>query len=281
MGPVQAFGDVRSTRLIRERRSGRGACGAAEPAPGYAPGVRPANRAHDAVIVETLDETLAALESAENYRRWILELSDPYLDGPILELGAGRGTFTRLLAERGRVCAVEPSESLAATLSGTLRDRPDVTVIRGTLDDVAVESSFGSVVMFNVLEHIEDDRGVLEGILERLAPGGMLILWVPAFPLLFSRFDLMLGHFRRYRLRPLVEMIEASSFQVVDARHVNAVGFFSWLVGARLLGRVSASRRMVSLFDRIAVPPMRALERRIVVPFGQSIFVAARKPLDA
>lgn len=231
--------------------------------------------------METLDDTLTALESAENYRRWILELADPYLEGPILELGAGRGTFTQLLAERGRVCAVEPSAAFATALADDHRSRPDITVITGTLDDVAAESSFGSVVMFNVLEHIEDDSGVLEGILGRLAPGGMLILWVPAFPVLYSRFDRLLGHYRRYRLHPLVAMLEECAFDVVDARHVNAAGFVSWLVGARLLGQVRASPGAVAVFDRIAVPSMRAIERRVVAPFGQSIFVAARKPLVA
>lgn len=242
--------------------------------------MRSASRGSGGPDAQTLGETLAALEYAENYMRWILELADPYLDGPILELGAGRGAFTRLLADRAPVWAVEPSDSLGSTLDDTYRSRADITVVRGALDDVPEGAAFGSAVLFNVLEHIADDGDVLDGIFRRLVPGGTLVLWVPAFPLLYSRFDVLLGHHRRYRLRPLIQLLEERSYDVVDARHVNALGWPMWLLGARLLGRVSVSSRSIAVVDRVAVPPMRAIERRVTAPFGQSIFVAASRPLD-
>ena len=65
----------------------------------------------------------------------------------------------------------------------------------GVVDDVAShEPAFGSAVMINVLEHIADDQGALAAISDRLRPGGHLVIWVPAFPFLYSRFDEKLGH---------------------------------------------------------------------------------------
>ena len=183
-------------------------------------------------IEQTVDETLAALESAENYRRWIFDLAVPYLEGPILEVGAGRGTYTGLLATKGSVTALEPSEALASVLAQRYRGRPDVHVAVGTIETLPADCAFGSAVMFNVLEHIQDDADALRGVHRRLAPGGTLTLWVPAFELLYSRFDEMLGHCRRYRLRGLVDLVNGSTFQVLDARYVNAAGWLSWLVGA-------------------------------------------------
>jgi SAM-dependent methyltransferase len=240
--------------------------------------VRSARPAHATLIADTLEQVLAALESADNYRSWILELADPHLQAPILELGAGRGTFTPLLAEKGRVCAVEPAEHLAAQLTAAVLGRPEVEVVSGTIDEVAAEPRFGSAVMFNVLEHVAHERALLDDVFRRLVPGGVLVLWVPAFEVLYSRFDEMLGHYRRYRLRPLIDLLEASSFEVLDARYVNLVGWLTWLIGARGLGRVPTSRRVISMFDRVAVPATRAVERHVVAPFGQSIFVAARRP---
>jgi len=237
-------------------------------------------RPGEIVADETIAATLAALEAAENYRRWIYGLARPFLDGPVLEVGAGHGTFTGLLAEHGQVHAVEPSAALASALADTHRgdDRIEVTV--GTIDDVPDEQRFGSAVMFNVLEHIEDDAGALRAIRDRLLPGGSVVLWVPAFELLFSRFDLALGHHRRYRLRPLIELVESCGYRVVDARYANSAGWVSWLVGARLLGKAPTSRAVISLFDRVVVPVVRTVERVVRPPFGQSIFLAARKPLD-
>jgi hypothetical protein len=114
-----------------------------------------------------------------------------------------------------------------------------------------------------------------------LSPGGHVVLWVPAFQLLYSRFDDLLGHYRRYRLHRLAALVTACGFKVVDARYANAPGWFSWLVGARLLDRIPTSPKVITLFDRVAVPVVRAAERVVRPPFGQSVFVAARKPVAA
>jgi SAM-dependent methyltransferase len=228
---------------------------------------------------DTLRATLDALESATNYRNWILDLADPFLDAPVLEVGAGRGTFTGFLAGHGAVHAVEPAPELAGALTERFAGDERIAVTNGTVDDVEPEPRYGSAVMFNVLEHIADDRGALHALHQRLAPGGHLVLWVPAFSLLYSRFDDLLGHYRRYRLRPLVDLVTACGFKVVDARYANAPGWFSWLVGARLLDRIPTSPTVIRLFDRAVVPVVRALERAVRPPFGQSVFLAARKPV--
>jgi SAM-dependent methyltransferase len=228
---------------------------------------------------DTLRATLDALESATNYRNWILELADPFLDAPILEVGAGHGTYTGLLAGHGAVRAVEPSPELAGALTERFAGDARIAVTAGTADDVEPGPRYCSAVMFNVLEHIADDRGALRTLHERLLPGGHLVLWVPAFQLLHSRFDDLLGHHRRYRLHPLVDLVTACGFKVVDARYANAPGWISWLVGARLLDRIPTSPTVIRMFDRGVVPVVRALERAVRPPFGQSLFVAARKPV--
>ncbi len=73
-----------------------------------------------------------------------------------------------------------------------------MTVINGTLIDVA-DRYFDTAVLLNVLEHVDDDRSLLADISARLALGGTLCIWVPAFPSLFGEFDRLVGHCRRYR----------------------------------------------------------------------------------
>jgi SAM-dependent methyltransferase len=228
---------------------------------------------------ETLAATLETLDGARNYRDWIFGLARPHLEQPVLEVGAGTGTFTGLCADVGRVTAVEPVPSLADALRETHAGDRRVELVEGVIDDVAKEPHFASAVMFNVLEHIPDDGAALRGIHERLLPGANLVLWVPAFPLLYSRFDELLGHCRRYRLRELRALVVESGYSIVDVRYVNMIGWFSWLVVARLLGQVPTSARAVRLFDRWAVPIVRAVEGGIRAPFGQSLLIVAHKPL--
>jgi SAM-dependent methyltransferase len=228
---------------------------------------------------DTLRTTLEALESAANYRQWIFDLARPFLDAPTLEVGAGRGTFTGMLAGHGRVHAIEPSAELASALAERFAGDDRVAVTVGTVDVVDSDARFGAAVMFNVLEHIDDDGSALRSIHRRLLPGGHLVLWVPAFELLHSRFDDLLGHQRRYRLRPLVDLVTKCGYIVADGRYANAPGWLGWLIGARLLGRAPTSPTVIELFDRAVVPVVRAIERVVRPPFGQSIFLAARKPV--
>ncbi len=229
-------------------------------------------------IDATLASTLDSLDDAENYRNWIVSLAAPYLVGPILEVGAGHGTFSDSFADFGDVTSVEPDTFAANLLVERYESDQRINAMCGTVDDVDGRAHFGTAVMINVLEHIADDQGVLRSIGERLEPGGHLVIWVPAFRLLYSRFDAKLGHVRRYRKREVEADVRRAGYDVVESRYVNAPGWFSWLLMVRLCRQEPTSATTIKLFDRYLVPPVRWLESRIRMPFGQSVFLVARKP---
>lgn len=236
-------------------------------------------RASSEAADDNLLETLASLEGAVNYRDWLLRLAQPFLRAPVLEVGAGRGTFTPFLADVGAVTAIEPSDRLADLLTQAVATMPCVAVVKGELADVSATADHGSAVMFNVLEHIEDDSQALRQVFERLQPGACLVLWVPAFPLLYSEFDRRVGHHRRYRLRGLKALVREAGYTVEQARYANAIGWFSWLLLCRVFGIIPTDGTLTHVFDRFFVPVVSRVERVIRPPFGQSAFVVARKPL--
>lgn len=236
-------------------------------------------RSFDADQVDaTLALSLDSLDDALNYRNWIVELCAPHLAAPILEVGAGHGTFTESYAGHGDVTAVEPGAHASALLADRYRDDDRVTTLSGVVADVAHEPTFGSSVMINVLEHIDDDQGVLRDVYDRLAPGASLCIWVPAYAFLYSEFDAKLGHVRRYRRRGLEADLRLAGYEVVEGRHVNLPGWFSWLILCRFLRQEPTSPTTVKIFDSWIVPVVRWIETRVRVPFGQSVFVVARKP---
>lgn len=236
-------------------------------------------RASQEVADDNLLTTLSSLEGAVNYRNWLLRLSRPYLVAPVLEVGAGRGTFTPFLAANGSVTAIEPSDRLAKLLTEVVADLPQVRVVVGDLNDVPAAADHGSAVMYNVLEHIADDGEALRQIYARLKPGACVAIWVPAFPLLYSKFDRSVGHHRRYRLRGLKSLVRDSGYTVERAHYANAIGWFSWLLFCRVLRANPVDGFLTRVFDRFFVPVISRVERVIRPPFGQSVFVVARKPL--
>ncbi len=221
--------------------------------------------------------TLEALEQAENYAAWILELVSPHVSGRILEVGAGRGTYSTHFAERGKLTALEPSEAQSTALRERLRGHPTATVITAALDGAIAPGSYDTVILLNVLEHIPDDRQALRDIHSALAPGGKLILWVPAFEALYGDFDRRIGHYRRYRRDDLAAAVRKVGFQTVNARYTNLPGFFAWWLVVRLLGKAPTVGRLTVIYDRVVVPVVRRAERVIRPPLGQSVMVVAQR----
>jgi SAM-dependent methyltransferase len=231
--------------------------------------------AADVELAETLDN----LDGADNYAAWIFEQVEPHLGDAVLEVGAGHGTFTEILSARGaRVVATDVSQRCADVLRERFAGDERVTVVHGGADAVTGLPPFDSAVLINVLEHIPDDDGALSDLAATLKPGGRLILWVPAFQLLYSDFDRKIGHHRRYRKGELRAQLTRAGYEVAEIRYVNSVGALAWLVVARLMHRAPTGGRSVKIYDSYFVPVLKRVEGRRGAPFGQSVFAVATWP---
>jgi SAM-dependent methyltransferase len=231
--------------------------------------------AADVELAETLDN----LDGADNYAAWIFEQVEPHLGNVVLEVGAGHGTFTEILSARGaRVVATDVSQRCAEVLRERFAGDERVTVVHGGAEAAARLPPFDSAVLINVLEHIPDDDGALRDLAATLKPGGRLILWVPAFQLLYSDFDRKIGHYRRYRKGELRAQLTRVGYDVTEIRYLNSVGALAWLVVARLMRRAPTGGASVKIYDSYFVPVLKRLEGRRGVPFGQSVFAVATWP---
>jgi len=227
---------------------------------------------------ENLQPTLESLDGASNYAGWIFGLLAPSLGAEVLEVGAGHGTFSdRVAPHVRRLVALDLSERCAEILRERFAERPNVEVVHGDIGAAARLGPFDTAILVNVLEHIEDDDTVLRQLHDLLRPGGRLVLWVPAFPALYSHFDRKIGHYRRYRRPTLTRQLDSAGFDVLTARYVNLLGAFAWFLVVRVAKRLPASPRTVLLLDRFVVPVVRFLERFWKVPVGQSLFVVAKR----
>jgi SAM-dependent methyltransferase len=213
------------------------------------------------------------MESAHNYHAFlvstILTHADP--SKPQLDFGAGTGTHARRLRDRGLVVkCVEPDYELASRLR-----------LEG-FDVAAQPLEFGreacvSIYSLNVLEHIEDDDSALRDLFTVLRPGGRLILYVPAFSLLFSEMDRRVGHLRRYRARTLRGKVEAAGFRVVESRYVDSLGFVAALLYRILVRDGNLNERSISLYDRFVFPASRILDRAVSKWWGKNLLLVATR----
>jgi hypothetical protein len=127
-----------------------------------------------------------------------------------------------------------------------------------------------------VLEHIRDDVAGLKSMLANLAPGGALLLYVPACPFAFGTLDASLGHYRRYSKRSLRRLAAANGASLRLCRFVNMPGIFGWFWASRVSRDTRIEPRKARFVDRLA-PYISAFERIIPPPIGQSLFAVIVK----
>lgn len=227
------------------------------------------------VADENLAVALDSLDGASNYADWIHSLMLRYIGGRVLEVGAGHGTITERLAGNAEVTATDISQRCVDVLAKRFGDHRNVTVAHADLVESCANEAFDSVVLVNVLEHIDDDEEALRHVRQALRPGGHALVFVPAFAALYSDFDRQVGHYRRYTAASLQSVMERAGLAVVDVRYVNSVGAIAWWALAKKLRQVPTQGWSVRLYDARVIPFLRRVEERHQPPFGQSLFCAA------
>jgi SAM-dependent methyltransferase len=97
-------------------------------------------------------------------------------------------------------------------------DRPDRQLIEADLSQGLPSAlpSYDCVLALDVIEHIDDDRQAMRELSRLSAPGGRLIVSVPALPELYSEFDEVQGHRRRYTAEALRSCLEEAKLEVHD-----------------------------------------------------------------
>ena len=226
-------------------------------------------------------EELDALGEARNYYGWISERFAPALGPRIVEVGAGIGTFTAALLERrpdARITAIEPADNNYPRLARRFAGDPRVTAVHGYLDGAVPPASADAVVAVNVMEHVADDAGFLRAAAAATAPGGHVLLFVPAVPALYGSLDEVFEHCRRYTRRELDEKLRAAALEPVSVRYMNFPGMLAWWLWAKVLRRRTITDRDTRVYDRWVVPVVRAVEGVIPPPIGNGLLAIARKP---
>jgi SAM-dependent methyltransferase len=240
------------------------------------------------------EEEFRLLDSIEDDHWWfvgkrrILEAllaSDP-ATGRLLDLGCGTGGVLREIAPE-RPCVGLDRSALALRIC---RDKGFRELARGDLSALPfAPASFETVIALDVIEHLDDDVGFLRQAARLCAPGGRMIVAVPAFQLLWSQHDETFEHRRRYRARQLEEVVRAAGLQLERTTYTN---FFVFPVAAlwrvlsyRLgLGRLAPRHDFWPLprFVNALLVRLYTLEARLLrsldLPVGVSLVCVARRP---
>lgn len=173
-------------------------------------------------VYSTVEETSFWFKHRNNCIIAVLKSYPPPAGGTIFDIGGGNGFVSAALAASGLdVALVEPG------INGALnaKRRGVGTVICASTDTARFRShSLPAVGLFDVVEHIRDDLSFLQSIKGLLKQGGRLYVTVPAHSFLWSAEDISAGHYRRYSLTRICDLIRRAGFEIDFASY-----FFRWL----------------------------------------------------
>ena len=225
---------------------------------------------------------LESFAHAQRWKAYVRKALHPFLDGDILELGAGIGETTRALRPGSRALSwtcVEPDPAMAETVeaaasAGAFGD--GVSTRCGTQADLPAGQHFDTALYVDVLEHIEDDRGELSGVAERLRAGGRIVVLSPAYPFLYSEFDRAIGHFRRYT-KAMLRRLAPPGMRIEAEFYLDGVGMLASLANKAMLRQAQPSLRQVLFWDRVLVPLSRLLDPLTGRRFGRSVVTVWQK----
>ena len=180
----------------------------------------------------------------------------------ILDAGCGSGRNMVDLARHGTVTGIE----LSSTSVELARERKVGEVVEGSLLEMPFESgSFDFGVSLDVIEHLKDDVAAFRELRRVIAPGGGLLITVPAYGWLWSGHDVINHHHRRYTRRSLAAAAEQAGWESVRTTYFNSL-LLPVAIVLRVLERFSRKTTESSL--DLWVPPEPAnwlLERPLAL----------------
>ena len=154
------------------------------------------------------------------------------------------------------------------------------------------DATFDVVGAFDVLEHCEPEKQAIDELARVLAPGGRLLLSVPAYQWAWSDHDVRAGHHRRYTEDRLVSVVQGTGLRVLRSTYAFG-GVFPFFVAERVVRRIKSRRQQLGTGAEQRLTPVSpamdkvlmgliALDQRVLrrrdIPFGSSVLLAAVKP---
>jgi len=190
----------------------------------------------------------------------------------VLDFGAGIGTLAEIFYKK---TSIKPECFEICKKSQKILTQKGFKLQNEFLNEEKYDLIFSS----NVLEHIEQDSITIANLKKMLKKDGYLIIAVPAFNLLFSEFDVKVGHFRRYNFEMLKKICDQNDLEIEDMKFFDSSGFFILLI-MKFLRRDSCKKitaKNLIFYDKIFVNINIILDLIFRKICGKNIILIARK----
>jgi len=138
--------------------------------------------------------------------------------GVFLDIGCGSGQ-TIVEIENAVKCIIDGADLDEKLLLQAPRIKGKLMILDVMDEHPGLSEKYDLILLLDVLEHIDNDTEFLRNTMRLLKPGGVIIINVPAFQSMYSRYDSQVGHKRRYTIRTLRGAAEDAGLTTLSSRY--------------------------------------------------------------
>jgi len=215
---------------------------------------------------EYIGNELHIFMNAVNWKKYWVSRISPYIQGDVLEVGAGIGANTKYLIADfkniSRWVCIEPDANLSKEITNDLsKDKAERIEIKNCyLKDLDKGEKFDTIIYIDVIELAKT----------YLKDGGHLIILVPAYNYLYSEFDKTIGHYRRYNKKMLLTSV-GNGLHETKLFYLDSLGVTLSFVNKIFLKQGSPTIKQILFWDRIIVPISMFIDKIVFNTFGKSL----------
>jgi hypothetical protein len=166
---------------------------------------------------------LKYFDKALNFRRYQFSLIKEYICGQVAEVGPGNGVNLNIYKSLAKkIYLFEPSQIFIKKLKKYKNQK--IKIINTVF--TKSKNKYNTIIYLDVLEHIKNDSKEIINAYNSLKKNGYLIINVPAFQHLYSKFDEDLMHFKRYSKKDFKKVLHMHKIYNYKMLYFDCLGYF-------------------------------------------------------
>jgi len=220
-----------------------------------------------------------ALERFDKATFWILYFVfkiRKFLKDDILEVGAGCGSFTKgYMKNFQSITLTDTDDSSFNLLKKNFINEKKINVLKSSIKDI--DRKFNTLLYFNVLEHVKEDKLEIKNALKKLNDGGHLIILVPAHQKIYSKLDKAVGHYKRYD----INFFKENNFENSKIVKLHFLDFFGYVLyhlnKIFFKDETYPTNLKIFIWDKMFTPLTIIVDLLTGYKFGKNILCVYRK----
>jgi len=219
---------------------------------------------------------LKFFDEAKNFRNYQLKLIKQYVKGYVAEVGPGNGmNVSTYIKYPKKIDLYEPTKKFYLELKKRFKKNNKVSNYNKKF--LLQKEKYDSILYLDVLEHIKYDKEEILKAFKSIKKNGYLIINVPAFSYLYSKFDKDVGHHKRYQKEDMRIIFKNLKYKKLDLKYYDSVGYILSLLSRLTLSDYKKKfEQKIKIWDFL-IPLSKIIDFLTFNLYGKSLLVVIKK----